>query len=292
MRSPSSTATRSRMPAMFISHGAPTFALEPCVAGPRLAALGSAQLHQGAMSGLHAILVVSAHWLTRGGVAVAGTRAPETIHDFGGFPRALYELRYPAPGAPDAAALAMNALESAGVHAWIDPDRGLDHGAWVPLRHMVPDANIPVFQVSLPWPATPAEAFALGRALAPLREQGIAIMASGSLTHNLGDIRREADADAAYATAFSDWIRAAVVRSDVPALLDYRVLAPYAERAHPTDDHLLPLHVALGAANVDGSPAPDVITCIEGGISYGVLSMDAFLFAQPATVASLSPSPV
>jgi 4,5-DOPA dioxygenase extradiol len=285
------TPTAVRMPVMFISHGAPTFAVEPGIAGPRLADLGRQQLNRATTPGLRAILVVSAHWLTRGGVAVASTRTPETVHDFGGFPRALYEIHYPAPGAPDAAQLTLAALEAAGIAARLDPNRGLDHGAWVPLLHMVPTADVPVFQVSLPWPATTADAYALGKALAPLREHGIAILASGSLTHNLGDIRWQAGEDAVYATAFSEWIGTAVARADVPALLDYRARAPYAERAHPSDDHLLPLHVALGAADLDETSTRDAITLIDGGVTYGVLSMDAYVFTQNLTAASLLPHP-
>ncbi|WP_347556394.1 class III extradiol ring-cleavage dioxygenase [Robbsia sp. KACC 23696] len=286
-----STPTTPRMPVVFVSHGAPTFALEPGLAGPRLAALGQQHLNRETVPGLQAILVVSAHWLTRGGIAVASTQTPDTVHDFGGFPRALYDIRYPAPGAPDAAQRAVAVLEQAGLHARLDANRGLDHGAWVPLLHMVPDADIPVFQVSLPWPATPADAFALGRALAPLRDQGIAILASGSLTHNLGDIRWQAGEDAIYATAFAEWIGAAVARGDVAGLIDYRARAPYAERAHPSDDHLLPLHVALGAASLTSATPHDAITVIDGGMTYGVLSMDAYVFAPTPTAASLSPHP-
>jgi 4,5-DOPA dioxygenase extradiol len=256
--------TLQRAPVFFISHGAPTFALEPGQLGAHLRALGQQ------LSGVKAVLVVSPHWQTRE-LQVLTTPKPETVHDFGGFPAALYQLQYPAPGQPELAADALQLLTQAGWPVTADAHRGLDHGAWVPLWHLLPQANIPVFQVSMPHRLDTAGALALGRALAPLRDQGVLIVGSGSLTHNLYDLQPPAAPAAAYAVEFAHWIRHAVTRADVDALLDYRRLAPHAERAHPTQEHFLPLLVALGASHE--SEAAQVIA---GDITHGVLSMESY----------------
>lgn len=254
-----------RQPSLFISHGSPMFAVEPGELGPNLRRLGDA-LHNVA-----AILVVSPHWQTRG-VRVAATPVPETIHDFGGFPASLYQLRYPAIGAPTVAEEAIRLLIAAGFDAKADRQRGLDHGAWVPLLHLIPSADLPVFQVSMPHDLDAAGALALGKALAPLRERGVLVIGSGSLTHNLYEFRQHIS-DPEYAQAFADWAHAAVLDRDVEALVDYRQRAPHASRAHPTEEHYLPLLVAAGAAHHDDSAER-----IPGGMTYGVLSMDSFAF--------------
>ena len=164
------------MPTLFVSHGAPTFALEPGALGPRLTQLGKD------MRRPDTVLVVSPHWMTHE-ARVTSTSAPETIHDFGGFDDALYALTYPAPGSPDAAAKAAEVLTGAGWPAHLNDRRGLDHGAWVPLRHLYPEADVPVIQVSMPGSLDPVSAYAFGRALAALRSQGVVIVGSGSLTH-------------------------------------------------------------------------------------------------------------
>ena len=256
--------TLPRAPVFFISHGAPTFALEPGQLGANLRAIGQN------LTGVKAVLVVSPHWQTRE-LQVLTTPAPETVHDFGGFPAALYALQYPAPGQPELAADALHLLAQAGWPVTADADRGLDHGAWVPLFHLLPQAQIPVFQVSMPHQLDTAGALALGRALAPLRDQGVLIVGSGSLTHNLYDLQRPGAPAVDYAVEFAHWIRQAVARADVDALLDYRRLAPHAERAHPTQEHFLPLLVALGASHE--SEAAQVIA---GDITYGVLSMESY----------------
>lgn len=255
-------------PALFVSHGSPMFALEPGRLGPALQRIGRA------LSGIAAIVVVSPHWQTRG-VRVGSTPAPATIHDFGGFPPALYALQYPAPGAPTLAAETAGLLVDAGFDVALDPNRGLDHGAWVPLRYLCAAAQVRVFQVSLPADADAALALRLGQALAPLRERGVLVMGSGSLTHNLYEFRQDVR-DPEYAQAFADWVHAAVMRRDVDVLLDYRRLAPHAARAHPSEEHFLPLLVALGASR-DG----DRIERVEGGITHRVLSMDSFGFGLP-----------
>lgn len=258
----------TRAPALFVSHGSPMFALEPGVLGPRLQQLGRA------LPQVRAILVVSPHWQTRG-VRVATTAAPETIHDFGGFPEPLYALQYTPPGAPAVAEAALRLLRQAGFEANADPDRGLDHGAWVPLRYLKPDADVPVLQVSLPHDLDAAGALRLGRALAPLRDAGVLVVGSGSLTHNLYEFRQHVR-DPEYAQAFADWVAAAVARREVAALADYRARAPHAARAHPSEEHYLPLLVALGASHDDEAGAR-----IEGGLTDGVLSMDGFGFGLP-----------
>lgn len=258
----------SRAPSLFVSHGSPMFAFEPGLLGPNLQQLGAS------LPGLTAIVVVSPHWQTRG-VRVTGAAALETIHDFGGFPAPLYALQYPARGAPQLASEVVDLLMSAGFDAAIDSGRGLDHGAWVPLRYFKPAADVPVLQVSLPHDIDVSGALRLGQALAPLRERGVLVIGSGSLTHNLYEFRQHVQ-DPEYAQAFADWIADGVNRRDVAALLRYRELAPFAARAHPTEEHFLPLLVALGA-----SDAGDVSTLVQGGMTYGVLSMDSFGFGLP-----------
>src|SRR6202142_965914 len=251
-------------PVLFISHGAPTFALEPGLLGPRLTALGEQ------LSGIAAVLAVSAHWQTRD-VQVMTTALPETMHDFGGFPEVLYTLSYPAPGAPALAGEAARLLTSAGYTVRFNDRRGLDHGAWVPLRFLFPRAEVPVFQVSMPHDLDAAGALRLGGALEPLRERGVMIVGSGSLTHNLSEFRPGAMTAAAYAREFSEWTRRRVRDHDVRALEHYRQTAPHAARAHPTDEHFLPLLVAQGASLPD-----DPVDVLEGGIEHGMLSMDSF----------------
>jgi 4,5-DOPA dioxygenase extradiol len=266
----------STTPLLFISHGAPTFALEPGKLGPQLQRLGSE------LSGVRAVLVVSPHWQTRG-VAVSTTVQPETIYDFGGFSSRLYELHYPAAGAPQVAEDAARLLAEAGFATELDSRRGLDHGAWVPLYHLLPQAQIPVFQVSMPYDLTAERALQLGRALAPLRQQGVLIVTSGSMTHNLREFRQGTAAVSSYVVEFSNWVRSAVLADAVQPMLQYRSEAPHAERAHPSEEHFLPLLVAMGAQQ-QGETAQ----WLDGGIEYGMLSMDSFVWGHtPAAAASL-----
>jgi 4,5-DOPA dioxygenase extradiol len=256
----------ARAPALFVSHGAPTFALEPGVLGAKLRQFG------GGLQELQAVAVVSAHWQTPG-LEVMRTGAPGTIHDFGGFPPALYELRYPAPGAPAVAAETAALLQASGFTVSFDDARGLDHGAWVPLLHLLPEARVPVFQVSLPFAYNAAKALQLGEALKRLRERGVMVMGSGSLTHNLREIGRPDRDNNRYALEFTAWVREHLKNKDIAALRDYRRRAPHALRAHPTEEHFLPLLVSLGA-----SDAADTVEVIEGGMTYGVLSMESYAF--------------
>jgi len=256
-------------PAMFVSHGSPMFAVEPGMLGPHLQQIGRALSPD-----VTAVLVVSAHWQSPG-VRVMATRAPKTVHDFGGFPEVLYRLQYTPSGAPALAADVADLLSAAGFVVAGDDARGLDHGAWVPLRYLFPDADVPALQVSLPSGIDAAGALRLGQALAPLRGRGVLVIGSGSLTHNLHEFRQHVR-DPEYAQRFADWVRDAVLRRDVDALVDYRRRAPHAARAHPTEEHYLPLLVAVGASTAD-----DRAELIAGGMTYGVLSMDSFGFGLP-----------
>jgi len=195
---------------------------------------------------------------------------PATLHDFGGFPEPLYRLQYPAPGAPDVARETAEVLREAGLQVTEDATRPYDHGAWVPLRFLLPDANIPVFQLAMPRDLDTRGALALGKALRPLRERGVLVVGSGSLTHNLYEIQRTSES-VPYATAFAEWATRSVLARDEQALVDYRQVAPAAERAHPTEEHYLPLLVAMGASNDDDTPS-----LVPGGMTYGVLSMDSY----------------
>ncbi len=219
--------------------------------------------------------MISAHWASAP-VTVGFAERPATIHDFWGFPEALYALRYPATGCPQASAEVVAALQAAGLPVAVDAERGLDHGAWVPLHLMFPEADIPVIPLSLPADGGPLAAWQLGQALAPLTRQGFQIIASGNLTHNLRDYQRAAaqgGATPAYVHAFTDWFAKQLAAGDLAALLDYRRLAPAAVQAHPSEEHLLPLFVALGAAG----PEP-AAQRRHAGIADYVIAMDAYAF--------------
>ena len=253
---------------LFLSHGSPMTVLTDTPGHRFLAGLGAA------IPRPKAIVMASAHWCT----AAPALSAPErndTIHDFYGFPEALYACRYPAPGAPALAARAAEMLGAAGLPAAIDPARGLDHGAWVPLLLAWPEADIPVIQLAIQPRRDPAYHLALGRALAPLAAEDVLLIGSGSFTHNLGRIRREAVGapDAPDVAAFADWMDAALEAGRTEELLAYRTRAPYAAEQHPTDEHLLPLYVALGAAGAGAKG-----TLLHRSADYGVLRMDAFAF--------------
>ncbi len=259
-------------PALFISHGAPTFALQPGLLGPKLSRIGEC------LTNVKALMIVSPHWRTQR-TAIMTTPYPATLHDYGGFPPELYRIEHPAMGHPPLAAEVGESLAETGRHIQLDHRRGLDHGAWVPLRYLDPEARIPSFQVSLRSNLDAAGAVRLGRALAPWRRQGVAIIGSGSLTHNLHELRDgEPHDEQRYVHEFRDWVRDAVVRRDVDRLIDYRRLAPHARRAHPTEEHFLPVLVAV-AASFDG----DSIQVIDGGVTHGALSMESYAWGlQPA----------
>lgn len=257
-------------PLLFVSHGAPMFAIEPGLAGKHLAELGRE------LPRPDAIVILSPHWITRGEVSVTASTAPSTIHDFGGFPDALYQIQYPAPGAPALAAKIVDMLQSSGWTSSVNVNRGLDHGAWVPLLYLAPDADIPVVQVSMPASLDTREAWKLGQALKPLRDMNVLIVASGSLTHNLYEFRGATPHGAQYVKDFAAWTAKTLASGKLDQLLDYKQYAPSAERAHPTDEHYLPLFIALGAAGEHYAAR-----VVEGGVTYGVLAMDSYLFTSP-----------
>ena len=267
------------LPTLFISHGSPMHALQAGRAGSAWAALGRD------LPRPKAVLIASAHWESEWPMLTTGGR-PETIHDFGGFPPALYELRYAAPGAPEVAQRAMELIRAAGLPANGNGSRGLDHGAWVPLLHMYPQADVPVVQISLQPQLGAAHHLRLGAALAPLRAEGVLIVGSGHLTHNLREwiayARRHdmepADIEAEpYVREFGGWVDATLRRDDRDGLARWLELAPHARRAHPTDEHFLPLPFAFGAAG----PAPRVER-LDLGVDSGVLAMDAYVFRPTA----------
>ena len=266
------------LPALFISHGSPMLALTDSPARRFLERLGKT------LPRPKAILVASAHWESNGAPAVSLAERPKTIHDFGGFPPALFAIDYPAPGAPELAGRAAELLAQAGYAVDRSPDRGLDHGAWVPLRLMYPEADIPVTQLSILRGATPAEHENMGRALAALREEGVLVVGSGSLTHNLYEFRGQGvDAPVpSWVSEFGTWMHAMLQDQQREALLDYRRRAPYAERNHPTEEHLLPLYVAMGAVGA----APNAER-IHASYEYGVLAMDVYAFSPASDVDDL-----
>lgn len=268
------------LPTLFISHGSPMHAISAGRAGEVWSELGRR------LPPPRAILVASAHWETELPM-VAVSKQPETIHDFGGFPQELYRIHYAAPGAPDMAQRALQLLRDAGITATANGCRGLDHGAWVPLLRLYPQANVPTAQISIQ-PSLDAEHhLRVGAALASLSQDGVLIVGSGHMTHNLHewimDARRRGSmsiderAPAAYVSEFTQWVDNALRSDDRSALAAWLERAPHARRAHPTPEHFLPLMVAFGAAG----PAP-LVEHIDAGVDSGVLAMDAYLFRQRA----------
>ncbi|MEF2550999.1 class III extradiol ring-cleavage dioxygenase [Aurantimonas sp. A2-1-M11] len=261
------------LPTLFLSHGAPDIAVADTVAAAFLRRLATV------LPAPHAILVASAHFERQGSVGVSADASPETIHDFGNFDPRLFEIRYPAPGDPQLAKAIVDRLVASGFAATAITGRGFDHGTWVPLSLAYPDADIPVVQVSVDPTRDAAYHLALGEALAGLRAEGVLIVGSGSFTHNLqeafGRLRRglRVDTTPEWVSQFADWMSDRLVAGDREALADYRARAPFAVENHPTDEHLMPLHVALGAAG-RGAKAERLHASSE----FGVLSMDAFAF--------------
>lgn len=261
----------NRQPVLFVSHGAPTAALDRGPYADSLRRFGETLTGAARPA---AIVVVSAHWQVRGPIGVTGAARPETIHDFTGFPEPLYQLRYEAPGEPRLAARIAARLSGAGVPAVVSPTRGLDHGAWVPLMLSLPDASIPVVQVALP--AVPPEALlGFGEALRPLRDEGVLLVASGGLVHNLGalDFANPDAPPVAWAAEFDRWAWERAETQEREPLAHWRMLAPNPAQAHPNSDHFDPLLVAVGAA-WPGERAESV----HAGIAYQSLSLRTFVF--------------
>jgi 4,5-DOPA dioxygenase extradiol len=258
------------LPTLFISHGSPMLALTNVPARDFLAGLGAL------LPRPRAVLVASAHWETAQ-PAVNAVAVNETIHDFFGFPQALFAMRYPAPGAAPLAERVAGLLAEAGFACGIDRARGLDHGAWVPLSLIYPAHDIPVLQISVQTRLAPAHHLRLGRALAALAADDVLVIGSGSFTHDLRRFRGQpADApEAPDVTEFAAWFDAALREGRTDDLLAYRQLAPHAAQEHPTEEHLLPIFVALGAAGA-GARAERLHT----SANYGILRMDAYAFGR------------
>lgn len=263
-----STTASQRLPALFVSHGSPMFALEAGETGPALQQWGHALRAQ--FPQLRGVVIMSPHWMASK-IEVMAHPNPPTWHDFGGFPPALYQLQYPAKGDPELAQTVVSLLDSQGFDATLNPNRPMDHGAWVPLMHLFPHADMPVVQVALPHTADARMVYAMGKALQKLREQGVLIVGSGSMTHNLREFFGGAHQAADYVVEFSRWIETHVQVRDMQALLDWHERAPHALRAHPTDEHFLPLYLTLGA----GGEAARV-EYLSREVMYGILAMDAF----------------
>jgi 4,5-DOPA dioxygenase extradiol len=267
------------MPPLFISHGSPMTALEPREAGAFMQRLGPAI--ERAFGRPTAIVVASAHSLTREPVLLAAPRH-EAVYDFGGFDPRLNTLRYDAPGAPELATRVEALLRAAGLPVHRVDDGGLDHGIWTPLRYMFPDADIPVLPLAWPPNWTPAQLFAMGEALAPLAAEGVLVIGSGSITHNLRRVFANGRMAAAggpptpESTAFRDWFVEHGAAGDWDTLFNYRAAAPYAALMHPTDEHLLPFYVAAGA----GGRVP--ATRIHQSLTFSDLGMDTYAFGPQA----------
>jgi 4,5-DOPA dioxygenase extradiol len=270
---------------LFVSHGSPMHATLDSRAARGWAALGARAMQ--AVGRPKAVLVASSHWETE--LPMVSTAAqPETIHDFGGFPEALYRIQYKAPGAPEVAQRAVALLRQAGLPASANGCRGLDHGAWVPLRAMFAQADLPVAQISIQPALDATHHLRVGRALAPLAADGVLVVGSGHMTHNLGELMQllrrgqtqfgEETAAADYVEAFRGWVDASLRQLPGSApITTWAEQAPHALRAHPTPEHFLPLLVAYSAAG----EAPQVER-IDLGVESQVLAMDAYLFTSQA----------
>jgi len=261
------------LPPLFLSHGSPTLVIEPSAARTFLEGLS------GLLSRPRVILVISAHF-NAPRPALTASRAPDTIHDFGGFPDALYRLQYPSPGAHDLAADIAGLLQGAGFDAVTDGERGLDHGAWIPLMLAWPEADIPVLQLSISMNHSPEWHHKLGQALQPLRDEGVLIIGSGGATHNLRAFFTHRPGlttpPPAWVTDFAEWLAGRIEAGDHAAVLSAVQTGPYGRENHPTMDHILPLFVALGA----GGPGPG--KRLHKSTTYGILAMDAYSFGEAA----------
>ena len=251
---------------MFLAHGSPMLAIEDSAAHQYLKSLGDS------LPRPRAIIVLSPHWETEG-LRVSAPGPLRTIHDFGGFPRALFEIQYPASAPENLVADVMQRLTTAGIAASVDASWGLDHGAWVPLSLAFPDAGIPVVALSLPLTYGPEQMLELGAALSPLKEEGVLILATGSTTHNLRMIMPKTTPAADWAVAFDDWLDQGLLTGTPEKITDLTA-NPQLRLAHPTEEHLLPVFFALGAG---GAGAKGEL--LHRSYEYGTLSMSYYRFA-------------
>ena len=272
------------LPPIFVSHGSPMIALEPGAAGAFLATLGPAI--DAAFGRPKAILAISAHTAARTPVLLAAP-SHAAVYDFGSFDPKLFTLRYDAPGAPQLAAQVSQLLAQAQIDVHTSAEGGLDHGTWTALRYVYPDADVPVLPLAFVPSQSPAQQFALGAALSALTAQGVLLMGTGSITHNLrralaGGLRTDPDAPAqpeiAESAAFREWLRARSAGLDWNALFDYRRQAPHSIDMHPTDEHLLPWFVAAGAGGRHSAPLR-----LHASVTLGSLGMDAYAFGPQAS---------
>ena len=257
------------MPSMFVSHGSPMVVLETGPYQQALAAFGKRTRPA-------AIVVISAHWGTTTEVEIASAERHHLIYDFGGFPPALYRLQYNVTGAPELAERIAQQLQPGRWQAHLNPARGLDHGVWVPLRLMYPGADIPTVEVSVPLSLSPEQLFSLGQCLAPLTGEGVLILGSGGIVHNLFLFRggpREQRPEP-WAVEFDTWFKISLESGDIGGLLQYSQRAPHARLAVPTFEHFAPVFVTLGAAH-----RPATVEHIYEGFEYGHLSMRSFALA-------------
>ncbi|MGB9235781.1 MAG: class III extradiol ring-cleavage dioxygenase [Terriglobales bacterium] len=258
----------SLQPSVFVSHGSPMTALENGPYAEALAVFGGSVEPQ-------AILVISAHW-QEAGIRIASGVRPKLIYDFDGFPRALYEIKYEAPGSPELAAEVAAELKRAGFSAQLDDSRGWDHGVWVPMRLMFPEARIPIVEISLPMSA-PAELHQIGQALVKFRANGVLVAGSGGIVHNLRIMNwRDKDAPIdTWAREFQGWVKQRIERRDLAALFEYERQAPHAALAAPTPEHFAPLFPVLGAAGESAK-----LDTIFEGIEHANMSMFTFALAD------------
>lgn len=259
-------------PVLFVSHGAPSVAIEEDAYTRSLRGWAEERPTP------RAVVVVSAHWEARGPIRVNVHPHPSLLYDFYGFPQALYQLTYPAPGGPALAGDVLQALDDAGLEPVVEETRGWDHGVWVPLRLLFPEARVPVVAVSLPAPRDPSVILKVGAALAPLRSHGVLLLGSGGIVHNLHrlDMSGKDAAVVPWAGAFDEWMAGKLGSLDVAAIADYSRQAPHAELAVPTSEHFDPVFFALGAR----SPS-DRVTTVYEGFHYGTLSLRSFVLAEP-----------
>jgi 4,5-DOPA dioxygenase extradiol len=258
-------------PALFVSHGAPSAALEDDAYTRALGAWARARPRP------RAVVVLSAHAEARGPVRVNTASHPSLVYDFYGFAPALYDLRYQAPGAPDLAREIAGALAEAGQEPVLDAQRGWDHGVWVPLRLLYPVADVPIVELSLPVPRTPAALLATGAALRPLRARGVLLLGSGGIVHNLHRLGPDdGGSPLPWAAAFDGWVKERLLALDRESLAAYETLAPHAEQAVPTSEHFDPLFFVLGALDPN-----DRVESVYEGFRYGTLSLRSFALAAP-----------
>lgn len=257
-------AADSRMPALFVGHGSPMYAIEQNEYSKKWAEIA------GLFAKPKAILSISAHWFT-GGSHVNDEPSPKTIYDFYGFPQALYEVKYPAPGAP---ALAESITAMAEGRASVDNRWGIDHGTWSVLSRMYPQADIPVTQLSVDKNLSPKEALEFGRSLHTLRRQGVLIFGSGNIVHNLAHIGWQMPGGYDWADEFDDYIRRNIEKGDYDRVIDYKAAGRSASLAFTSPDHFYPLLYVLGAAD-----ERDNLTVFNDSRTLGSLSMTSYMFS-------------